>query len=49
MGQVKKWAMGFCDVCGEETPKETYPDIMGCLICSECQAELDEEENSVDW
>ena len=49
MGEVKKWQMGFCDVCGEETVKEHYPEMPGYLICPECLAELDEEENSVDW
>ena len=49
MGQVKKWGMTFCDYCGEETYKEHYPETIDCTLCPECQAELDTEENSVEW
>ena len=44
-----EYQMSFCDYCGDQVTPQNYPDIKGCDICPECEAELDAEETKMEW
>jgi hypothetical protein len=45
-----EYEMSFCDYCGDQLSYvQKYPDIKGCDLCPECEAEMDEEENRIEW